>query len=563
MRRIAWITALSLPLFLVLLFVALYGFDQVSHRGRVARNVSAAGVDLSNLSEAEAAAAVRAYEANLVETPAEFVLGAQTVVLDPGDIDLTVDEQAIVDAAMQRGRTDSLVEDFTEWLRSWREPLEIRVPVAVDEEAIDDVLQEWDESAIDDPAFDGSVVIEEGVAVGRLPKAGSRIYRQASIPIVHAAVSTPDRSPASLPLFDIVPALTTSDVDEATHHANELIGSAVTLRFDGDGNEVLRVPRVELAAALSSEIIINSRPDLEVWLDEVILLNSVQPRLPRFDTNPVEATFELAPLEEGAEERNVKINPSSAGLTVDRDALPEVITAAALGDGTAELPLRVRLQPDITTEEAEAMEFSKVSQFTTYHPCCANRVVNIQTLADEIDGAIVLPGETFSVNEHAGQRTLAEGYRRAGAIINGEVQCCDSPINIGGGTSQFATTFYNAVFFGCYEDIEHQPHSLYFSRYPWGREATLGYPKPDVIFRNDTQTPVIIDTSHTGGSITVAFYGNTDGRECTAESSSSGLRVRTVRVIEHEDGTIIREPFTWTYRPKPPPKPKPEETSST
>jgi len=92
--------------------------------------------------------------------------------------------------------------------------------------------------------------------------------------------------------------------------------------------------------------------------------------------------------------------------------------------------------------------FGEVSTFTTVHPCCQNRVTNIQLLADEIRGALVLPGEEFSINDRAGIRTLEEGYVRAGAIIGGRIQCCESVINIGGGTSQFATTFYNAVFFG-------------------------------------------------------------------------------------------------------------------
>ena len=121
----------------------------------------------------------------------------------------------------------------------------------------------------------------------------------------------------------------------------------------------------------------------------------------------------------------------------------------------------------------------------------------------------------------------------AGAIIGGEVYCCDNPANVGGGTSQFATTFYNAVFFGCYEDVEHQPHSLYFSRYPYVREATLGFPSPDVKFRNDSDAPVFIDTSYTGGSITVTFYGNNGGRECTSERSGNTV----TRVMTHPDGT--------------------------
>ena len=47
---------------------------------------------------------------------------------------------------------------------------------------------------------------------------------------------------------------------------------------------------------------------------------------------------------------------------------------------------------------------------------------------------------------------------------------------VGGGVSQLSTTLYNATFFGCYQDVTHSVHSLYISRYPMGREATLNYP---------------------------------------------------------------------------------------
>ena len=154
----------------------------------------------------------------------------------------------------------------------------------------------------------------------------------------------------------------------------------------------------------------------------------------------------------------------------------------------------------------------------------------------------------------AGKRTTAEGYVRAGAIIGGEVYCCDNPANVGGGTSQFATTFYNAVFFGCYEDVEHQPHSLYFSRYPYVREATLGFPAPDVKFRNDSDAPVFIDTSHTGGSITVTFYGNNGGRTCTSERSGNTI----TRVMTHPDGTTTTQSWTWNYK-QPKPKVTPDD----
>jgi hypothetical protein len=198
-------------------------------------------------------------------------------------------------------------------------------------------------------------------------------------------------------------------------------------------------------------------------------------------------------------------------------------------------------------------------------------------MARTIDGSIVWPGETFSINETVGQRTEAKGYVRDGAIINGEVYCCDSPVNVGGGVSQFGTTFFNAVFFGGYEDVEHQPHSIYFSKYPEGREATLGYMHPDVVFRNNTDAPVIIRTAYTSTSITVLFFGNNGGLKVASERSdrrnfteprviyeenpalspgteevvsrgSEGWTVTVTRVITYPDGTVERERFTWRYR---------------
>jgi hypothetical protein len=210
-----------------------------------------------------------------------------------------------------------------------------------------------------------------------------------------------------------------------------------------------------------------------------------------------------------------------------------------------------------------------VSEFTTYHPSGRARNININLIADLVDGAVVLPGEVFSLNDHVGERTEEMGFVRAGAIIGGVVYCCDSPINIGGGTSQFSTTLYNAVFFGAYEDVFHRPHSLYFSRYPVVREATLGFPGPDVKFRNDTAFPVTIRTEHTSTSITVKLWGDNEGRSVStytvgSVSSRDGGEATVYRTVYYANGTSRTESWTHRYREKidedpesPPPSPPP------
>ena len=198
-----------------------------------------------------------------------------------------------------------------------------------------------------------------------------------------------------------------------------------------------------------------------------------------------------------------------------------------------------------------------VAEFTTRHRCCESRVINIHLIADAVDGVIVPAGESFSLNGHVGPRTEAKGYVRAGAIIAGELYCCDHPLNVGGGTSQFATTFYNAVFFAGYEDEFHRPHSIFFSRYPMGREATLSYPVPDVLFRNDTVDPVRIETSYTSTSVTVQMFGNNERRVVSAGLSGSattadGGRVQVTRFIGYANGTGSSQSWWHTYKPLPP-----------
>ncbi len=267
------------------------------------------------------------------------------------------------------------------------------------------------------------------------------------------------------------------------------------------------------------------------------------------------------------------------------EAAIEALAAAGITSGCGEsayCPHSVIVRKNLAVFLVRALELELITpptkmhvigEFTTYHDCCESRVTNIQLIADTVDGVIVPAGETWSLNEHVGKRTIAKGYVAAGAIIGGELICCDHPENIGGGTSQFATTLYNAIFFAGLEDVSHRPHSIYFSRYPLGREATLGWTSPDVVFHNDTEHPVTIETSHTGTSITVQLVGANGRRTVKTKTTGSattanGGTVTVTRTIGLQDGTSTTESWTHRYNPIPttgggdpePPAPPPPPT---
>ena len=176
-------------------------------------------------------------------------------------------------------------------------------------------------------------------------------------------------------------------------------------------------------------------------------------------------------------------------------------------------------------------------------------MTNIQLFVDKLNGAVVPPWGRFSLNRHVGQRTRDKGFLAAGTLVGGEL------VNtVGGGVSQAATTFYNAVFWGGYRDVSHKPHSFYFPRYPEGIEATINWPDVDLVFRNDTPAHLLIATEYTDTSVTVKFFGDNDGRIVVGDwndregtltvMSEGGPRARVVNAD-------VSGRFRWSNPPQP------------
>jgi vancomycin resistance protein YoaR len=550
MRKYIIAAAIAIPVIVLLIIGGAYLRDEVISADRVSRGVTVVGVDVSRATPQEAAAIVTAHEADLLATPVIITVDGLEREIDPSDVGLTVDEDAIAQEAMTVRREDGFWANLVAWAGSWRSNETIEVPITIDDAALSEILEGFT-AEIDKPPYDGQIRIVNAEIVGDYPQDGVQVDVEAAVPLIREQLLKVEREPVDVPLAPLPPRIDADGMDTAVAEAMDLVDKPVFLR-DPETGKTIVFTTAGLKTALRQEIVTNSPAQLEVWLDPDGLAAIAARTAEQFVIPAIPASYEKLETPDNNDDDEEAIPafsviPSTPSTIVDLDAIPATVIAAIDGDGTGEVPMMTGPDADFSTEVAEsALPLKKVSSFTTYHPAGQSRVVNIQLLADEIDDSVVLPGETFSVNDTAGERTEEEGYVRAGAIINGEVTCCDSKVNIGGGTSQFATTFYNAVFFGCYEDVFHQPHSLYFSRYPYIREATLGFPAPDVKFRNDSETAVYIDTSHTSGSITVTFYGDNGGRTCTS-STSGNVNYRT---MTFPDGSEKVEHWSWNYKPK-------------
>jgi vancomycin resistance protein YoaR len=567
-----------LPIALFLLPAGVFWVDRSIAEGEVPRNVSIAGIDVSGLSYDDALLTIRAYEQQLQTTPAVFTVNEHPFRLNPSSVSVEADEVTAVQEAITQRTEGGAISRFWSWLGGFSEPVDVHLPITMDREAIDDQLAIWQEAAIPNPAYEGSVVVVDAEVVVEYPQAGEQLERVTSTEIVVETLSVLPGREARLPVVEHRPEVTNSDVDAAAVQVRRMINSDVILTSsDIDYSQTFMAE--EIARAVYTEISTNP-VEVSILLDEAVVRDLLEPHRSEFELAPVSAEFK-ATVSDG----EVYFIPGRYGTRMNAPAVTEELMKAATGSKTGPFPLSQGDEPRLTNEEAEAYgPMGLVSKFTTTTPG-TNRVHNIHLMADTVDEYVVFPGQTFSINEVVGQRTLEKGYLEDCAIINGEVVCEGHPANVGGGVSQFSTTFYNAVFYGCYEDVEHKPHSLYFKKYPEVIEATMGYPSPDVKFRNNSDAPVIIRTAYTNSTVTVLFYGNNGGRTCTADwgertnpeehetvyvsaedastedveldldpgqekqvqSGINGFTQTVTRIIKHPDDTVEREK-TWTWR---------------
>ncbi len=584
------IIAVTVPLAVALCASVVFAMDRAGNGGEILGGVTVGGVELSGLNESQARRALQELEADMADNPLTFDVQGSRFQLLPSEIGFDLGDEALLSAALRNGREGGLGTQFRWWAGHLadRGNLSIDPAGTWDRAALQGYLDQWEASAIDNPPFDGAVTVENGQVVGRNPEPGTGIDQEAVFALVDEVILGVGSHPAIVvPTSVQSPALTEADVSDAVSRAESLLSGPVTLFRLSPEVRVTFSPQV-LASALRSEVVGGpDDPGIRLYFDIEPLMEYLEPQRADIEFAPVDAKLVIRP------DDVPTIIRSRTGLLIDEEALPDtLLAAAASGSRTAAFPYLEGDPPALSTEDVEALGIEGIISFHDGEVCCTtyytpggdehnqNRIHNIHLIADAVNGVIILPGETFSLNDHVGQRTIEKGYRLAGAIIGPIVDCCDDPANIGGGTSQFTTTLYNAVFWSGLEDVDHTPHTLYISRYPEGIEATLGWPEPDLVFRNNTEAAVYIKTEYTDDSITVKFFGNNGGITVAAERSersnftspedyydpdesvppgeqevtddgSPGWTVTVYRIITHPDGTETTENWIWRYHPWP------------
>ena len=526
----------GIPLGLLLLLVAAWGIDTTVTGDRVLRRVTIADTPADGLDRADLEALAADLTSELLDQPVVITMAETEATRDPVALGVQIETDRLVDEALNARRGGFFLLRPFRWLGSFFSDHDLAVPYIVDEETAATATSELIRTTLAkpiEPTFDlveGQLVVSAGsdgatLGDGRLAEA------------LPAMMATGPPFTLVLTPLPFPPSVDTEALEAAVADANARTEPGLTVRVLDDsvsiGPEQLR-----------RWVTLDTNDTPEWRIDETVMLADLGPAFPALGGLDQQAHFDLV------EGRPVIIPASESLVCCTEGSADKVLDAIAAWPEAPE----VELAPIISggDEGAAALEtlgiVEEVSTFSTRHDCCQPRVSNIHLIADLVRGTIVRPGETFSLNGHVGERTTAKGFVPAGAIAQGVLED-----QVGGGVSQFATTIFNAAFFAGMDLVEYQSHSLYFSRYPRGREATVSWPKPDFRFRNSTPYGILIWPTYTDGTITVSFYSTKNvtvedlGRIEAAQGACT--RVSTTRQRTWEDGRIEQDKVFAVYRP--------------
>lgn len=551
-HRRGWIIALGVLLGVLIAGGVAFAIDHAVNGDKVPRGVAVGGVEIGRMDRADAQAKLERDLKDKVTAPIKVRAGELETAVLPAEAGITPNWKATVDS------TGKMSYNPITWVMDFFRQREIPISSDADPQLLDAAVQRIAEDLHREPA-DASINLSEGKA-------------------------------------ELIPAVTGQSVEPRWVEADLL---SEWLNPDGidleakknppaiDDSVAQKIINGPAKRALSAPIVLHGQDGIDgvippERMGEILHFHAepdTKKIRPEVDVEAAHGILNEALAETEKDRQNARIGysggqrvitPHVDGLKINWEESLADFPERVIGDSSKEWDASYVADPaSFTTEDAQHATFDEVvGEFSTSGFAAASGH-NIKLTAATVNGAIVAPGEIFSLNGYTGPRGTAQGYVESGIILNGHADKA-----VGGGISQFATTLYNAAYFAGMQDVAHTAHSYYISRYPAGREATVYEGAIDLQFKNTSPYPVRIDTFFGDGSITVKLMGvktvtvesvnggrwaptqpkriTLSGSDCVPSGGAPGFTTSDTRIIRDLAGNeVSRNTTTTVYDPSP------------
>jgi vancomycin resistance protein YoaR len=248
-----------------------------------------------------------------------------------------------------------------------------------------------------------------------------------------------------------------------------------------------------------------------VWADRDAVDAQLQAHKPEYDSLPQGATLKLNDDPNATDK--IQFVEAVDGIDVNVAQLAATVCDNINnGDFSVIEAPSIKTQAKLTAAELQANTTLMVSWYSEFNQSRAlsdkDRVKNIKILAGLINGCVIQPYQSWSINDTAGPRnaqTARElGWTEAPGIENGRYS-----EQYGGGVCQVSSTVYNTAIRADLVIMQRKPHSWPSSYIIPGMDATISTDGPDLMIYNPYDYPVLIAATvdETAKKLTIDLYG--------------------------------------------------------
>lgn len=263
----------------------------------------------------------------------------------------------------------------------------------------------------------------------------------------------------------------------------------------------------------------------------------------KIDRDPVNAALRM---QDG---KATVFSLSQTGLSLNLSSSVVKIIEALNSEKTEATLVVDEVQPEITQNSLATLGIVElVSEGrSNFAGSPANRRHNIRVGASRFDGLIIKPNETFSFTKTLGAVDASTGYLPELVIkANGTVP------EYGGGLCQVSSTAFRAALNAALPITARKAHAYPVTYYkPYGTDATIYIPNPDLKFVNDTGHHILVQTRIVGNYLYFDFYGTKKSTTVKFAGNKNGVgavtRIEDVKPLIYDSGVRGEGSFTAVF----------------
>lgn len=503
---LGWVIGVVLGLVVLALagLAALGGWYEGQYNGRIYPGVQVLGTDLGGQSQDQARETLGAQIDAFVKQPVVLAWGDKSWQPTPEQLGLTVNLDRTIDQAFAVGRAGDLPTNWQQRLDARSTGYTVPLVVGMNQAALQDYLEKEVAPQINQPLVEGEVWLQ-GEQIHTTPAQEGRelrVYDALTAVTNGLAYLTTNR--IDLPVSVSKPTVSAEEIDQAnrllqTYLSGPFVGHAAGKEFKLERKDISKLITLahnnDPAAPQHYTVSWNDAKIHDMVVDDWSTDIDHGAQSARFDWN----NGQLSVIKESEQGVELQITDT---IKVLKDAL------STIDKRTVDLPVQT-LEPKVSSKDIDKLQIKQEigHGLSTFQGSSESRATNIRVGAAYLNGAVIAPGETFSILDTIAPITLDRGYVEGYVIAAERTQK-----GVGGGTCQVSTTTFRAAFWAGLEIAERNAHAYRVGVYealgePVGFDAAVFDPGVDLKIVNNSPGYVLIKTSTANNELNVWFYG--------------------------------------------------------